>query len=60
MSAGAAGVAELAYLRLHALLTAVKHVPITPVARTIRDIQIRGLSLLMMRLEGKSKMTYET
>lgn len=40
--------------------TAAKHMPIRPTAKTMRAIQTRGLSLLMTRLDGQSKMTYET
>jgi len=46
--------------RLHASCTAVKHVPTTPTAMTMRAIHTRGLSRLMTRLEGRSKRTYET
>jgi hypothetical protein len=44
-------------LRLHASLTAAKHVPVTPTAITMRAIQTRGESLLMTRLEGRSNRT---
>jgi hypothetical protein len=45
------------HFTLQALSTAVKQAPMIPVAMTILDIQIRGLSLLMTRFDGKSKRT---
>jgi hypothetical protein len=44
-------------LRLQGDCTAAKQDPTTPVAKTILAIQTRGLSLLIMRFDGKSKMT---
>jgi hypothetical protein len=46
--------------RLQAALTAAKQLPITPTARTILDIQTLGLSLVMIRFDGKSNTTYAT
>jgi len=46
--------------RLQADLTAAKQAPIIPTARTIRDIYTLGLSLIMIKFEGRSNRTYAT
>ncbi len=45
------------YYKLHAALTAVKHIPMMPTQVTILLIQACGLTRDMIRLDGKSKIT---